>query len=243
MPEGRMLKKAISESKKLGALPSDSARLLYTWLIPWLDVEHRHSADPEIIKGHVFPKVKSMTIRKINKLLLELYNAKLIILYAFDGETYLQFKKSLQKIDKTREAKSTIPPPNMGQLIQTQENSGVTHGNSTQLNESKVNESKVNIKPEKSELDIEFEEFWKFYHTIGNKGDDIGDKQEAKKAYKALRKKEPKGNIVKAANGYGEFLKHKDLKEGFAQKKMYASTFLRSKRWERFSTFKYTPSL
>ena len=243
MPEGRMLKKAISESKKLGALPSDSARLLYTWLIPWLDVEHRHSADPEIIKGHVFPKVKSMTINKILKLLLELYAAKLIILYTFDDETYLQFTKSLQKIDKTREAKSTIPPPNKGQLIQTQENSGVTQNNSTQLNESKLNESKLNIKPEKIELEIEFEEFWKFYYKMGNKEDDPGDKQEAKKAYNTLRKKEAKGNIVKAANGYGGFLKHKELKEGFSQKKMYASTFLRSKRWERFLDFKYTPSL
>ena len=65
MPEGRMIKRVISESKKLGHLKSDSARLLYTWLIPWLDVEGRHSADPEIIKGHIFPKIKSMTTKKI----------------------------------------------------------------------------------------------------------------------------------------------------------------------------------
>lgn len=109
------------------------------------------------------------------------------------------------------------------------------------LNNSKTNNNKLdNIKPPFEE---EFEEFWKFYYKLGNKKDDPGDKQGAKKAYKTLRKKESKGNIVKAANGYGEFLKHKDLKEGFSQRKMYASTFLRSKRWERFLTFKYTPSL
>ncbi len=104
MPEGRMIKKRISESKKLGKLKSDSSRLLYTWLIPWLDVEDRHSADPEIIKGHVFPKVKTMTTKKIERLLLELNDAKLIVLYSAGDELYLQFKKSLQKIHKDREA-------------------------------------------------------------------------------------------------------------------------------------------
>jgi len=149
MPEGRMLKKVISESKKLGTLPSDSARLLYTWLIPWLDIEGRHSADPEIIKGHVFPKVKSMTTRKIERLVHELNEGRLIILYVCDGETYLQFKKTLQKIDPTREAKSTILDPKKGRIIKpTHENSGVAQENSSI---SKVNESKVKEKTSCSE--------------------------------------------------------------------------------------------
>lgn len=142
-----MIKKRISESKKLGNLKSDSPRLLYTWLIPWLDVEDRHSADPEIIKGHVFPKVKSMTTKKIERLLLELNDENLIILYSANGELYLQFKKSLQKIHRDREAPSTIPDPKKGQIIKpTHANSCATHANSSliKLNESKVNESKVN---------------------------------------------------------------------------------------------------
>jgi len=102
MAEGRMLKRVISESKKLGKLKSDSARLLYTWLIPWLDVEGRHSADIEIIKGHIFPKVKSMSLRKISSLIDILNNARLIILYSINGENYLQFTKfnELQSIRK-----------------------------------------------------------------------------------------------------------------------------------------------
>jgi len=145
MPEGRMIKRVISESKKLGRLPSDSARLLYTWLIPWLDVEGRHSADPEIIKGHIFPKVRSMTIKKIERLLQELNNEKLIVLYLFDGETYLEFKRTIQKIDRSREAKSSIPSPKEGKIMQAHENSRVNHENSStiKLNESKLNESKL----------------------------------------------------------------------------------------------------
>ena len=142
-----MIKKRISESKKLGNLKSDSARLLYSWLIPWLDVEDRHSADPEIIKGHVFPKVKSMTTKKIERLILELNDVYLIILYSANGELYLQFKKSLQKIHKDREAPSTIPDSKKGQIIKpTHANSCATHANSSliKLNESKVKGSKGN---------------------------------------------------------------------------------------------------
>lgn len=159
-----MIKRVISESKKLGYLKSDSARLLYTWLIPWLDVEGRHSADPEIIKGHIFPKVKSMTIRKIEQLIHELNEGRLIILYICDGEPFLQFKKTLQKLDKTREAKSTIPDPQKGQIIEpTHENSRVGHENSPtnkdkiiKLNRSKVKESELKQAPDPPHLPIKF---------------------------------------------------------------------------------------
>lgn len=109
------------------------------------------------------------------------------------------------------------------------------------LNNNRTNNNKLNNK--KGKIDVEFEEFWKFYRSIGNEKNDIGDKQEAKKVYKILRQTESKGTIIKASNGYSDYLKHKKLKEGFSQKKKFASTFLRSRRWERFLTFEYTPSL
>jgi len=65
MAEGRILKRQISDSKKLGSIGSDSPRLLYTWLIPWLDIEDRHTADPDLIKGRIFPKCKDWNIKKI----------------------------------------------------------------------------------------------------------------------------------------------------------------------------------
>jgi len=148
-----MIKRVISESKKLGRLKSDSARLLYSWLIPWLDVEGRHSADPEIIKGHIFPKIKTMTTRKIKNLVLELNEGRLIILYSANDELYLQFKKSLQKIQREREAPSTIPDPKQGQIIKpTHENSGVGHENSTQYKLNKLKLSKVKCSENHSEL-------------------------------------------------------------------------------------------
>ena len=148
MPEGRMLKKAISDSKSLAKLKSDSSRLLYSWLIPHLDVEGRYSADPELIKGHIFPKIKSMTIIKIKKILDDLTKNRLIILYKIDGEKYLELKKfkNHQKINTEREAKSKIPSPtSVGSEI-TPDNSGVNPENSyTSKVKSKLNESKVKV--------------------------------------------------------------------------------------------------
>lgn len=146
MAEGRMLKRCISESKKLGRLKSDSARLLYTWLIPWLDVEGRHSADPEIIKGHIFPKVKNTTPRKISTLLDILNDEKLIILYIANGESYLQFLKfqELQTIRKDREGESKIPSPSQGSRITpgvSQDESSISKDN---IIEDKLKESKLN---------------------------------------------------------------------------------------------------
>jgi uncharacterized phage protein (TIGR02220 family) len=145
MAEGRMLKRCISESKKLGKLKSDSARLLYTWLIPWLDVEGRHSADPEIIKGHIFPKVKNTTPKKISNLLNLLNDEKLIILYSANGEDYLQFIKfhELQTIRKDREGDSKIPAPSKDSSITP----GVLRRNPAQvkLNKDKLIEVKEKV--------------------------------------------------------------------------------------------------
>jgi len=159
-----MIKKCISNSKSLGFLKSDSARLLYTWLIPHLDAEGRYSADPDLIKGHIFPKIKSMTISKIKKLINELAEARLIILYKANDELYLQLEKfhKYQKIDKNREAKSKIPAPTEENII----NSGINHENSglnqikSPISLNKVKESKVKKKcSEKySELAVFFEE-------------------------------------------------------------------------------------
>jgi len=141
-----MLKKRICESKSLGLLKSDSARLLYTWLIPWLDIKGRHSADPDLIKGHIFPKIKSMTIKKIVALVNDLVDNNLIILYQINGEYYLQYVQFTehQVLNPNREATTKIPDPpeNSGELRITLDNS----------NTSKVKGSKVKFKESLSKV-------------------------------------------------------------------------------------------
>ncbi len=153
MAEGRMLKKAISTSRKLADLDTDSARLLYTWLIPFLDVEGRYFGEPDIIKGSIVPRIKDFTIEKVKECLVDIQRVKLILWYEVDGDKYLQFIcfGKHQNINRDREAKSSIPSPLDQDITNiTQENSGVTQENScellrTPLKLSKVNRREVNI--------------------------------------------------------------------------------------------------
>lgn len=237
MPEGRMLKKRISDSKRLGALRSDSARLLYTWLLPHLDVEGRYSADPDLIKGHIFPKVKSMTLQKINKLLYELAEQGLIILYKSDGEIYLNLKKfhEFQKIDREREAKSKIPAPRKDTRL-TLENSRVDHENSS-ISLSKVNESKVKEKTEDDSLfEKQFDEFWKAYPKKVAK--DV-----AKDKFMTLAHKGKLKELTKAFHGYLDYLKYQRIEKNFDQEPLNPATFLYRNRWKDYIDFKYEAQL
>jgi len=111
MAEGRMLKKLISTSKKLANLKTDSARLLYTWLLPHLDVEGRFSGEPDIVKGSIVPRLKTMDYEKVEAYLTDMAENNLIDLYEIDGDKYLELIKfhNFQTLRKGRESPSQIP--------------------------------------------------------------------------------------------------------------------------------------
>ena len=119
MADGRMLKKKISLSRRLAALKSDSARLLYTWLLPHLDIEGRFSADPDVIKGQVVPRLNHLTAIKIDELLQDIASQQLIIRYENDGDRFLQLRRfrDEQNLRKDREKDSDIPSPNKDNII------------------------------------------------------------------------------------------------------------------------------
>ena len=126
MSDGRMLKKAVSKSRRLADLKSDSARMLYTWIIPHLDVEGRFYADTAMVKGSVVPRVKTFTEEKIDECLRDMADVGLIILYEVDRDKYLQLRKfeDHQNIKKEREAPSKIPSPELStpdKILQTPE--------------------------------------------------------------------------------------------------------------------------
>ena len=143
MPRGRILdKEAISQSRKLSLLSNDTGRLIYTWLLAHLDREGRFSADPSIIKGNIFPRIKNMTLKKIDNCLLEMSQVKLIILYKADGDNYLQFIKFKEyQVHFDREAPSKIPAPSKENII----NSGINPIKSDLVPLTKLNITKHNI--------------------------------------------------------------------------------------------------
>ncbi|MEW6063576.1 MAG: hypothetical protein AB1571_04375 [Nanoarchaeota archaeon] len=160
MPEGRMLKKAISTSKKLAELKTDSARLLYTWLIPHLDVEGRFYGDEDVIKGSIVPRLKSFTPEKIKNYLQDMANIGLIIWYEVDGDKYLQFTvfEKHQTLNRDREGKSQIPPSTPENSGVTPENSGVTPENSgvtpenSLLSKDKLSKDNINLNKDNNKV-------------------------------------------------------------------------------------------
>lgn len=111
MADGRMLKKLISTSKKLAALKTDSARLLYTWIIPHVDIKGRFSAEPDIVKGYIVPRLTTMDYGKIESYLADLHENNLIDLYEVEGDKYLEIIKfnDFQSLRSDRESASVIP--------------------------------------------------------------------------------------------------------------------------------------
>ena len=209
MPQGRIILKSISQSRKLSELKTDGARLLYTWLIPNLDIEGRFSGDEDVIKGQLFTRLKK-TVREISKYLTDLAEVGLIIWYECENDKYLQvpdFMARQPSLNPSKEAKSTIPAPTPAQL---QSNSVPTP---PKVKGSKVKQSK----PEYSE---EFLKFWENYpRRVGKK-----------KAFTAWQK-EVDGELLKVLAGIERCQKHewKTCEPKFIP---HPATWLNGRRWE-----------
>lgn len=105
----RIIKESIRTSKTVNAM-SDFQFRLWTYLITYVDDYGRGSADPEILKGFVFPRRKGVTESTIEKTLAELANLGSIHLYAVDGESYLCFP-NWSDHQRIQQKKSKFPEP------------------------------------------------------------------------------------------------------------------------------------
>jgi len=88
-----------------------------------------------------------------------------------------------------------------------------------------------------NKIEKEFEDFWRAYPP------DKGDRGEARNAFYKLRKTIELQSIVRAYEGYMDYLKDKRNKEHFEQSPMYASKFLHKDKWKRFLDYKSKPPL
>jgi len=239
MAEGRMLKKKVSTSKKLMELKTDSARLLWTWLLPHLDVEGKFSADPDIVKGSVVPRLKHFTSAKVEEYLLDMAENGLIVIYEVNGDRYLKFNNFAenQTLRTDREAKSSIPDP-VDNVITPEvppDSSVVTPGVPTDNAvvtppQDKISKDKISKDQDKAsdgdgkeiKYSDSFEEFWKVYPKKIGKG----------AAYKSWKKIKPsdvlKEKIINAVKMQCNSIQWQ--KEG-GQYIPNPSTWLNQERW------------
>ena len=121
----RVLKETIRTSKSVNAMTDFQFRI-WAYLITYVDDYGRGSADPELLKGFLFPRRKRITEADIAKALADLAGMGCILLYEVDGESYLCFPKwsDHQRIQQKR---SKFPEPSEKDLSRYVT---VTHGDS-----------------------------------------------------------------------------------------------------------------
>lgn len=105
----RILKDSIRTSKKVNAL-SDFQFRVWAYLITYVDDYGRGSADPELLKGIVFTRRKSVTEGQIEKAIHDLANMGMIRLYEVDGELFLYFP-NWSEHQRIRNSKARFPEP------------------------------------------------------------------------------------------------------------------------------------
>jgi len=236
MPAGRILLKSISESKKLSKLKTDSARLLYTWLIPHLDINGCFSGDAEVIKGKIFTRLKKSN-KTVEGYLQDLERVKLIIRYEVNGDVFLQspdFIKKQPSLNPKKEGKPVIPLPTP-ELIKSYSGQAQEKVSTSKVKESK---SKVKESKEKAESLYEklFKDFWEAYPKKVAK-------DYAKEKFMILMRKGVSKELIKGFNGYIDYLRMRKTKDNFNQEVLNPATFLMKNRWKDYIDFTYKPPL
>lgn len=105
----RMIKETIRTSRSVNAL-SDFLFRVWLYLITYVDDYGRGSADPELLKGIVFPRRKGITEQQLAEALTLLANSGMITLYEVDGESYFCFP-NWSKHQRIQTKKSKFPDP------------------------------------------------------------------------------------------------------------------------------------
>jgi len=123
--------------------------MLWTWLIPFLDVEGRYYAAPDLIKANIVPRVKTFNEKNIQAFLEDMNRVGLITLYEVDDEQYLQFRKfnEFQSLRKDKEGKPLPGPSENSQItpVPLPDNSGITP-DKEKLSKEKRSKEKVSAK-------------------------------------------------------------------------------------------------
>ena len=208
----RIIKDSIRTSKSINTMTDFQFRL-WTYLLTYVDDYGRGSADPELLKGFVFPRRKGVTEATIEKSLQELANIGSILLYDVDGESYFCFPNWADH-QRIQTKKSRFPSPDDGTLKKVT----VSHG------ESPPESNPIRIQSESKSEDNAREEFEKFWSAYPRKA---GSKQ---KAFEAFKKADVSLDVLLAAienqkqsaqwsKDNGQFIPH-------------PTTWLNGKRWE-----------
>lgn len=119
MARGRFISNSISTSKKFSRLECNDHRLMYLMLVPHVDADGRHDADPRILNGQVYTLL-GLDIERVEAGLNDMREVGLIHLYEVDGDPFLEIVGFLEhNTPHHREKKDLLPPPDQGTPLTT----------------------------------------------------------------------------------------------------------------------------
>lgn len=212
----RIIKDSIRTSKTVNTMTDFQFRL-WVYLITYVDDYGRGSADPQLLKGFVFPRRTGVTESTIGKALADLANSGSILLYDVDGESYFCFPNwgDHQRIQTKR---SKFPAPSDGII----KNSTVIHGDSQpESNPIRIQNPNPNPNPDaRKARDAAFDEFWKVYPRKE-------DKQKARKAFEKVTV--PLQTLL---DGIEKWKNSAQWCKDNGQFIPYPATWLNGRRWE-----------
>lgn len=223
MARGRMLQNRISKSQKLSSLSSDTARLLYTWMLSHLDCNGNFYADPVMVNNLVFTRL-GHSVKTISAILDELHASGLIVRYKCGDETYLNYPDFFDKQPKLhpeREGNSDIPNITH-ELIQHNANSDLPNISIREEEDKK----KISKCSSQGLVKDGFEDFWKIYPRKVNKKEALASWKKAKTPeidiiIKSIEKQKTSDQWLK---DNGQFIP-------------YPSTWLNQERWNDELTY------
>jgi len=164
MASGRMLKKEMSNSRKLGNVKTDRARVVYFMMFPHLDVMGRLDADVKRIKGQITTMLP-YSEKSIQACLEQLHEAHLVTLYVNCEQQYLEYARfdDFQNLNPAREAESSIL--------------GSTHKDSRVLQRTPLKLSKVKLREVKTKVKFKAPTLEQVQKYISEKGYDVDAKK------------------------------------------------------------------
>lgn len=171
----RILKESIRTSKSVNAMTDFQFRC-WTYLLTYVDDYGRGSADAEILKGFVFPRLKRLRESDIEATLAELAGIGAIRLYEVDGEPFFCFPNwgNHQRIQTKKskfpepltETDSSPRLPTVGHRESPPESNPNQSESETESESKSESESESKTRAAKesaSGVDGRFLEFWQAY--------------------------------------------------------------------------------
>lgn len=152
MARGRMLSATISESKKFGNVQTNTSRLVYLMLLPWVDREGRYEADATLISHRVLMRC-GIPEEQVEEALTDLERCGLIRLYSAQGKRVLEFVDFL-KWNKPhwKEPPSALPDPSENGSLTQSDNVSLISGEEGAKLEPSLRQSPT------AEVEVEVEE-------------------------------------------------------------------------------------